>query len=533
MDEYTKKDFAKIIKRNALELRRWMKLSDSNCGRIYDRSLSDLDFTVDLYDTYTKVVDYTDGGMEEETVKEVLDLISRMAYVEKAKIVYQVRKKREGIEQHSTMSEEMVCLQVKENGLNFNVDLTSHIDTGLFLDLAQVRQAVKDSSEGKNVLNLFSYTGAFSVYAASGLAKKVVSVDLSNTATAKAEANLKDNGFLAEEEYPCIAMDALTYIKQAQEKNDKFDMIIFDPPSFSNSNKMDGVFDVQKQYLDYIYEISLLMEKGSVLIFSTNLSTFQFDKKALKASFKIKDLTMDLKMVGFTKKNSLTHVWSLEKVADMKKPLKNESAKKGAKMEKVKDDSLDRLTLSWDDEEKKEAVAPRKDARRDYSDRKRRENNDRRRYYSDRPRRDFEERKRRDYSDRPRRDFDDRPRRDFSDRPRRDFDDRPRRDFSDRPRRDFDDRPRRDFSDRLRRDFDDRPRRDFSDRPRRDFDDRPRRDSFDRPRRDYDERPRREDRDEKKIRAKKSSPKPYGFDNFMETKSRKKDSVFIYDDNND
>ncbi|NLZ67875.1 MAG: hypothetical protein GX903_02585, partial [Spirochaetales bacterium] len=511
MDEYTKKDFIKIIKHTALDVRRWMRLSDSTCGRIYDRNLEDLNLSIELFDTYAKVVDYSEEGLDDDLITQVIDQISRNAYIEKSKIIYQLRKKREGLEQHKLITDETIPLTVKENGLIFNVELSSHIDTGLFLDLALVRAFVKDNAFGKTVLNLFSYTGSFSVYAASGLAKKVISVDLSNTATMRARENLKNNGFLSEIEYPCISSDALSFIKKAQDDNTKFDIIIFDPPSFSNSNKMNGIFDVQKQYLNYIYEISLLMNKGSVLIFSTNLSNFQFDKKLLKASFKIQELTDEFRQVGFGKKKATSRVWSLEKVAEMNKvPQRRISARKDAQtMEKENETNLDRLSVSWDEEETKEQVStPEGVAEMEQVESIESTENEAFVNDDEPMNEDVKESSEQSQEDRPRRDYAGRPRRDSSDRPRRDSSDRPRRDFSDRPRRDNDDRPRRDFSDRPRGNFEDRPRRDFSDRPRRDFEDRPRFYRTSEP------------------RVKKSAPKPYGFDQFMETKSRKKDTEF-------
>lgn len=588
MDEYIKKDFGKLIKHNALELRRWMRLTDSNCGRIYDRNQSELEITIDLYGPYTKVVDYSEAGYEDDYKAEILDIISRFAYVEKEKIVYVYRKKREGREQHSITATDSIIVEVKENGLIFEVDLSSHIDTGLFLDFVNVRSFVKELSFEKKVLNLFSYTASFSVYAASGLAKKVVSVDLSNTAKLRAERNLKNNGFLSASDYPCISIDALSYIKKAQKESEKYDIVIFDPPSFSNSNKMDGVFDIQKQYLDYISEISLIMNKGAILIFATNLSSFQFDKKQLKAYFKITEMTDGLRQIGFSKKRGMSRVWSLEKIIDMKRVVHTRTrwVKEVQEMEKVSDESLDRLTLFWDEkEEKNEAVKVREKA--DFPKEKRRARRDgddksmrpaRRDDYKDRVRSRFNDdgfrREKSDSGDFGKRDFPQRrnsdsrfkndfeQKRSFDDRfdskrnyrerfrsddrfggsgrdyrERRSSDDRPdsKRDF--RERRKFDDRPdfKRDFKERS--DFDDRSdferdfreKRSFSDRGNRGFE---RRSGSDFERRgekkDSDFSPRRRDErsDAPAGRMKKSSPKPYGFDQFMETKSRKKDNEF-------
>ena len=178
MLDYERKDFAKLLKRGALEGRRWMRSTDSEAVRIYDRNLEGVPVTVDLYGKYAKIVDYAPGALDESTKAQVIDLVNRMAYVELGRIIYQVRRKREGLEQHTLMSDEKVELVVKEHGLEFLVDLTSHIDTGLFLDHAITREYVRSISEGLRVLNLFSYTGSFSVYAAAGKAESVTKIPL-------------------------------------------------------------------------------------------------------------------------------------------------------------------------------------------------------------------------------------------------------------------------------------------------------------------------------------------------------------------
>ena len=561
MEEFQKKDFSKILKHNGLDARRWMKETDSECARVYDRNLEGIDVTVDLYGPYARILDYSEEGLDEDTKIEIEDIVRRFLYIEGDRIIFKERKKREGREQHEADEEKSLSLFVKESGLYFKVEMEKYVDTGLFLDHTLTRRAVQEGAAGLDVLNLFSYTGSFSVYAAAGGAASVTSVDLSNVYSSWARENLEKNGFLDEKKYPCVSQGALEFINEAIAEHKKYDLIVFDPPAFSNSHKAKD-FDVKKHHLAYLLKLNLLLREGGTIIFSENLSSFSLDKQRLKAWYKVLEITEDVRQMGFTRKKNALRVWSLQKVNEIK----------GELMKRISDDdSLERLTLSWDEDdskkerrdfdrpqrrERREFDGERRGDRRDRGERRERNydrpRNDRpyyekeRRYYTgesderpegrnddyrsrndrnwgekrsygdrdrrdfDRPRRDFSDRPRREYGDRPRRDFSDRPRRDFdgdrsnSDRPRRDFNDRPRRDYNDRPRRDFNDRPRRDFDgerrdfDRPRRDFSDRPRRDFNDRPRRDFNDRPRRDFSDRPRRDFEDRPRRDFDGEKK-----------------------------------
>jgi 23S rRNA (guanine2445-N2)-methyltransferase / 23S rRNA (guanine2069-N7)-methyltransferase len=584
MDEFLTKDFGKLLKRNALSVRRQINDKNTNVMRVYDLNIEQIPVTVDLYGNWARLTDYSDGLLNEDDIVQLLDITSRMLYIESDKVIYHKREKREEKNQHTLQNEKSVIIEVEEGGLLFEVDLTKRIDTGLFLDQTNAREMVRNLSKDLRVLNLFSYTGSFSVYAAAGGAKSVTSVDLSTTYTAWAKRNLAKNGFEGLV-YACITEDAKNFIIEAIKDKKRFDLIIFDPPSFSNSRKTENDFDVQLDYITYLQLLSQILEQKGIVLFSTNLKGFRFDKRKLLA-FDVREITKDICRAGFSAKRSSLRSWILSK--------------------KEKDFNIkeDTLTLSWDENSSPKRKQPNKDNQRStyrkkegsrsYEGRAKRDNrsfdrhdDDRRRPYDDRPRRDdrpsrsFDRRdddRRRPYDDRSRRD--DRPSRSFDRRDddrRRPYDDRPRRD--DRPSRSFD---RRD--DDRRRPYDDRPRRD--DRPsrsldrrdddrRRSYDDRPRRDdrpsrSFDRRdddrRRPYDDRPRRDDRPSRSFdrrdddrsrrddrRAGRSSdggqrgeqkrprgdfnesgkkerpqgkPKPYGYDRFKPARSRGGDDEY-------
>ena len=614
MQEHAKKDFAKIIKRYLLDGVRWMKATDSEAVRIYDRELEDFPVTIDLYGKYARVVDYSQDGMSEEDVEAMKDLIVRHAYIQAENIILKGRRKMEGREQR-TAEEESLEVTVKENGLLFECELVKYTDTGLYLDQAGTRAAVRDISSGMRVLNLFAYTGSFSVYAAAGGAESVVSVDLSNVYCAWNRRNLRNNGFLDERKYRTVTADARAFLEESVRKGDRYDLVIFDPPSFSNSHKADD-FDVKKDYRYFLFLISRLLVPGGVVVFSENLSGFEFSKNSLKAWWKIQEVTAEVRAQGFTARRNALRIWVMKKTADMDE--------RAARKRNMDDERLElpEENVKEEPETKEEQPAERKaeekrprerDERRGDRDSKPRysdggRNRDSRPRYNDRDRRDSKPRysdrdSRPRYSDRDRdserpryNDRDSRPRysdggRDrYNDRPRysdrdrnserpryNDRDSRPR--YSDRDR--YDERPR--YSDGGRDRYNDRPRYSdgdrYSDRPRysdRDRDSRPRysdRDRYnDRPRysdRDrYSERPRYSDRDSRPRysdggrgryedrprdsyrqrdsfqgrrerrdgdwdndtgraykRERESSPKPYGYDNFMSTKKRDKAST--------
>jgi len=309
--DYVLKDFGKILKKNGLEMRRLMLQSDTDCMRVYDRNLEDIQVTVDLYGPYARVTDFSEEGLEEEEIAAVCDVVGRMLYVEADNVVFHRRKKRIGREQHDVLEEEGLLTTVRENGLTFRVDLTKRIDTGLFLDHMPTRLLVEGMSRSMKVLNLFSYTGSFSVYAARGGASSVESVDLSATYSRWAEENLEENRFSGLP-YRCITSDARTYVAEAVDEGRIYDLVILDPPSFSNSRKMEQDFDVQRDYLAMMAEIHRLLSKGGILLFSTNLQTFRMDEAAL-VGYDVVEITKEVLAPGFSVKRATVRTWILTK----------------------------------------------------------------------------------------------------------------------------------------------------------------------------------------------------------------------------
>jgi len=309
--DYAKKDFGKILKRSALSVRREVLNDDTNCMRVYDRNLGEFPVTVDLYDKYARITDYSRDGLDDESEDICCDVVSRMCYIQPDRVVFHRRAKRSGHEQHKLVSKKSLKIQVKESGYKFILDLTSRIDTGLFLDHMRTRQMVGEMSRGKRVLNLFSYTGSFSVYAAGGGAKEVVSVDLSGTYSEWAKKNLENNGFEGDS-YRCIQSDALKFILEELADNRVYDLIVFDPPSFSNSHKMDEDFDVSKDYVRYFNLLNNLLSQNGVMVFSTNLSTFNMDTGRIWG-FDVKQITRDVTAPGFTKSKGTSRTWLLQK----------------------------------------------------------------------------------------------------------------------------------------------------------------------------------------------------------------------------
>lgn len=185
------------------------------------------------------------------------------------------------------MQEEGNEFVVSENGLKFIVNLSDYLDTGLFLDHRITRRMVKEMSKEKRVLNLFSYTGSFSVYAASGGASKVVSADLSKTYLQWGERNMQLNipGYAAHES---IHADVKQFLKKIPPAS--FDLIIMDPPTFSNSKRMEDFLDIQRDHPELINDSIRCLSDEGLLFFSTNFTKFRLETEKIKAG-EIKDIT--------------------------------------------------------------------------------------------------------------------------------------------------------------------------------------------------------------------------------------------------
>ena len=350
VDDYLRKDFGKILKSAGLEARRWMKNTDSTAARVYDRNLEELPVTVDLYGDWARIVDYSDEEMSESEKAEIEDIVSRYLYVESSRIVSVFRRKREGKEQHVKGDEECP-VTVRENGLVFECELRKYTDTGLFLDMAEARAMVREMARNERVLNLFSYTSSFSVYAAAGNAESVTSVDLSNVYSEWGRRNLTANGFLDEEKYSTVTSDVREFLRKAAGEKKVWDLVILDPPAFSNSHKAED-FDVQKDHVELLTSVYDVLSDGGVVLFSENLSGFRFDNKSVSVLYTPQELTSSLFALNFSHKRKSCRVWVLKK---------NSGRKRERKERKMSED-LERFSLDLD-EGKEEKKRERKEAR--------------------------------------------------------------------------------------------------------------------------------------------------------------------------
>lgn len=264
-----------------------------SCYRVYNVDLPEFPFIIDVYKDMVYVAEYKSKHKLDEAAYETwlntsLDIIQQIFSVDKDKIFLKLRERQKGEQQYSKLKEDKKELIVEENGLRFIVNLSDYLDTGLFLDHRITRQKVKEIANGKRVLNLFAYTGSFTVYAASGNAKKITTVDLSRTYINWAKRNLTYNKLYDDKKHQFVQEDVLQYLKSIQPNS--YDLIILDPPTFSNSKRMDDVLDIQRDHVAIINQCLNILDSEGILIFSTNYRNFELDAANLSSN-KIKDIT--------------------------------------------------------------------------------------------------------------------------------------------------------------------------------------------------------------------------------------------------
>ncbi|MFZ5367457.1 MAG: class I SAM-dependent methyltransferase [Spirochaetota bacterium] len=298
-------------------LRKWARRLGIDAYRLYDRDIPEIPLLIDLYgDAVSGALyerPYEKEPQEEEVwlavmkhvIAETLELPLDQIFIKQRK---RLRNRDEGSAQYQKIDSKAVIRQVHEGGLTFQVNLSDYLDTGLFLDHRLSRDLIRSEAKGRRVLNLFCYTGSFSVYAAHGGAAQVDSVDLSNTYLDWASINFELNGFKSQFIEPdsyvkqalhpgknlLIRADVLRFLKEAVQHRLHWELIVLDPPTFSNSKKMTDILDIRRDYKELIELCLALLYPKGLLFFSTNARSFHFEADYFQQRYPgiiIKDIT--------------------------------------------------------------------------------------------------------------------------------------------------------------------------------------------------------------------------------------------------
>lgn len=282
------------LRKNVRHLGKWARRTGVTCYRVYDADLAEYAVAVDVYHgagrdegtTLAHVAEYAPPATVEPHVasrrlSEAVATVAEVLEIPASDVYLKVRRRQKGSAQYVRQAAERRTLTVSEGGLLFEVNLSDYLDTGLFLDHRITRGLVRDMASGTRFLNLYGYTGTASVYAASGGAVSTTTVDLSQTYLEWAARNMAMNGFEGRS-HTRIRDDVTAWLESpAARKAGPFDLVFCDPPTFSNSKRMDGTFDVQRDHADLIGLVLPLVAPGGTLLFSTNRRRFRFDAGAL------------------------------------------------------------------------------------------------------------------------------------------------------------------------------------------------------------------------------------------------------------
>lgn len=316
-----KDDFANRLIKNLREVTVWAKRQQVSCYRIYDADMPEYNVAIDIYGDCVHVAEYAppktvDAKKAEQRFHHALSIVRSVLQVPREKVFVKVRKQQKGRNQYEKNERKGRFMPVREGRAQLLVNLSEYLDTGLFLDHRITRQWLAGQVAGKRFLNLYCYTGSVTVQAASGGARSSVSVDMSTTYLDWASCNLSFSGF-SPQQHRLERADVMRWLEQAQEQ---FDVIFVDPPTFSNSKKMHGVFDVQRDHVELLELAMKRLEPGGMLVFSNNFRRFEL-APVLSQMFSVTDISAVTLPFDYRRNPRIHQCWILRRKQDADLPL--------------------------------------------------------------------------------------------------------------------------------------------------------------------------------------------------------------------
>ncbi|MBS0854749.1 MULTISPECIES: bifunctional 23S rRNA (guanine(2069)-N(7))-methyltransferase RlmK/23S rRNA (guanine(2445)-N(2))-methyltransferase RlmL [unclassified Tatumella] len=304
-------DYANRLRKNVKKLDKWAKQEGIDGYRIYDADLPEYNIAVDRYADWVIIQEYAppktvDAQKARQRLFDVISATLTVLDLPANRLVLKTRERQKGKNQYQKLGDKGEFFPVKEYNARLLVNLTDYLDTGLFIDHRIARKMLGQMSEGKDFLNLFAYTGSASVHAGLGGARSTTTVDMSRTYLEWAERNLQLNG-LAGRAHRLIQADCLSWLKEATES---FDLIFIDPPTFSNSKRMEDSFDVQRDHLDLLRDLQRLLRRGGTIMFSNNKRGFKMDFDGLAAlGLQANEITQKTLSQDFARNKHIHNCW--------------------------------------------------------------------------------------------------------------------------------------------------------------------------------------------------------------------------------
>ena len=316
------------LHKNSKHLQRWARRGNVSCYRVYDADLPEFSFSLDRYQSeidpgreWLHLQEYQapasiDAELAAHRIEVARQVVSEVFSIPPDRLFCKTRSRQRGAGQYQKQDDRGEFFQVREGEASFLINLSDYLDSGLFLDHRITRDMVYRQAQGKRVLNLFCYTATVGVLAALGGADSVVNVDLSTSYLKWASENHKINGLDDEQRYSMLRADIVALLQQPSRHGLQrdFDLIFLDPPSFSNSSKMQQTLDVQRDHATLITDAMGLLTADGLLMFSTNRRGFKLDPE-LESLFSIRDITHATVSEDFKRHPKLHLCWEIRHLA--------------------------------------------------------------------------------------------------------------------------------------------------------------------------------------------------------------------------
>lgn len=307
--------FSNRLRKNAKHWDKWARRQGLSCYRLYDRDLPEFPLAIDRYAEHLHVQEFETAWEADDEAyaawrEDCFTVIGAVFALPRTHIHFKQRRRQRGLAQYEKTGDSGEEFVVEEHGLKFWVNLDAYLDTGLFLDHRNTRQMIRARAADTRFLNLFAYTGSFSVYAAAGGAASSVTVDMSNTYQDWSRRNFELND-IDLRHHELVRADVFQYLQDARADADRFDLIVMDPPSFSNSKKMQGVLDVQRDHVELIQGCLNILNPDGELFFSNNRRGFKLDEVAL-ANYTLRNLSRQTVPEDYSNKN-IHQCWSIRR----------------------------------------------------------------------------------------------------------------------------------------------------------------------------------------------------------------------------
>ena len=308
-------DFANRLQKNIKKIEKWAKQQGLDAYRLYDADLPEYNLAVDRYADHIVVQEYAapkniDENKARQRLLDAVNATLNVTGIETNKLILKVRQKQKGTNQYEKLANKGEYFYVNEYGAKLWVNLTDYLDTGLFLDHRLTRKMLGEMAQGKDFLNLFAYTGSATVHAALGKAKSTTTVDMSNTYLNWAEQNLLLND-IEGKQHKLIQADCLQWLEQCDRQ---FDLIFVDPPTFSNSKRMEDSWDVQRDHIKLMTNLKRILRPNGTIVFSNNKRGFKMDFAKLEelglSAVEISHKTLPL---DFERNKQIHNCWLLQK----------------------------------------------------------------------------------------------------------------------------------------------------------------------------------------------------------------------------